>query len=494
MAYLAQTVSEENEKSRFNLNHAAILLLITCVLRWPVLGDPNYHIDESFYRLVADQMHQGAIPYVDIWDRKPVGLFIIYWFIAFFGDVLAYQIAAGICVWLTAICIAAIAKQYCSTLASLMAATVYITTLGALAGSGGQSPVFYNLLIACAAWLTHSALNTDEKTAVIRKGFLAMLLCGLAITVKQTSAFEGAAFGLILLYKLWREWGYKPALKWGVLFALLGLLPTAMTLCVFFTIGHGHDYLYATMQTIFLTAPISSETRFINAFWLIRIMGPMLCIALLAILISVRQKVKSWPFVATWTGSAMLGFLSVPNWFDHYALPLAAPLALLSAFLFDRKPVGIFAAGTVFLWLIVVSGYPQTTRTVESQNGMATAVNLINRHKGNGCLFVYDASPALYVATKSCLPTRFVFPEHLSNAREAKAIGVNTILETQRILSSRPSVIAIAKNPTLATPNLATRRLIRSKLNTSYKIVGTIILTDVVKSSEIEIWALDSST
>jgi hypothetical protein len=47
-------------------------------LRSPAYGDPDVNLDEEFYLVVADRMMHGAIPCVDIWDRKPIGLFLIY--------------------------------------------------------------------------------------------------------------------------------------------------------------------------------------------------------------------------------------------------------------------------------------------------------------------------------------------------------------------------------------------------------------------------------
>ena len=52
--------------------------LLGLLLRGATLGYPIIHIDEQFYLLVGDRMLHGAVPFVDIWDRKPIGLFLIY--------------------------------------------------------------------------------------------------------------------------------------------------------------------------------------------------------------------------------------------------------------------------------------------------------------------------------------------------------------------------------------------------------------------------------
>jgi len=68
--------------------------LIAIALRWSYFGHPAADYDEQIYQLIGEKMLQGALPYVDIWDRKPVGLFLLYAGMrALGGDgVLAYQL------------------------------------------------------------------------------------------------------------------------------------------------------------------------------------------------------------------------------------------------------------------------------------------------------------------------------------------------------------------------------------------------------------------
>ena len=54
------------------------LLAFAFLVRAQTFGNPVLGFDEQFYLLVGDRMLHGAIPYVDIFDRKPIGLFLIY--------------------------------------------------------------------------------------------------------------------------------------------------------------------------------------------------------------------------------------------------------------------------------------------------------------------------------------------------------------------------------------------------------------------------------
>lgn len=58
------------------LSYVVLLLtLVALVARWVTFGNPVIGFDEQFYLLVGDRMLHGAMPFVDIFDRKPVGLF-----------------------------------------------------------------------------------------------------------------------------------------------------------------------------------------------------------------------------------------------------------------------------------------------------------------------------------------------------------------------------------------------------------------------------------
>ncbi|MEG8018334.1 hypothetical protein [Sphingomonas sp. LR55] len=72
------------------------MLLIAFALRSPLFGNPVIHSDEQFYLLVGDRLLHGAWPFVDIFDRKPVGLFLIFAGIRSVGGngIVMYQLAA----------------------------------------------------------------------------------------------------------------------------------------------------------------------------------------------------------------------------------------------------------------------------------------------------------------------------------------------------------------------------------------------------------------
>jgi hypothetical protein len=135
---------------------AAALLCVTVLFRAWDWGNPVIPVDEQYYLLVGDRMLHGAVPYLDIWDRKPVGLFLLFAAIRLLpGDgILAYQLAASLAAWATALIVRAAAKEIgAAERGALAAAALYLIGVSLLGGRGGQAPVFYNLPVAAAGRL-----------------------------------------------------------------------------------------------------------------------------------------------------------------------------------------------------------------------------------------------------------------------------------------------------------------------------------------------------
>ncbi|WP_375290701.1 ArnT family glycosyltransferase [Qipengyuania sp.] len=478
-----------------NLVLAGCLALATILIRLPNFGDPTYHIDEAFYLLVGQQMHHGMIPYVHIWDRKPAGLFILYAGIAQFGTVASYQIFAGFLAWATAFVTALIATRFVGRVAAFAAGIVYLAVIGALAGGGGQSPVFYNLPVALAALLVLRRVSGEAGGT--RADLSVMLLCGLALTVKPTAIAEGMFFGVALMTIHWLDsrdaW---KTLRHGIALVAVALLPTVAIWLWFLAMGQFQTYWYATMVSVFQTASPAPQASAVRLKYLLQIIAPAAGVAAfgLGVLWS-RARLGLYErkiaiFLSGWVAAALAGFLLVPNFYDHYALPLAAPMAVAGAALFDRARIGPVIAAILIAQLFAVSGFPrqQWDRNAQARSGFKATSELIAHHAGGSCILVYDATPALYRAGPPCGGSRFLFPEHLSNAREANAIGADPIRELTHVLARKPGVIVMAEQPSVSTPNWTTRDLLRTYVEQNYERVGQQVLTDVVGSQEVSVW------
>ncbi len=459
------------------LIEAAGFLALFAITRSFLFGNPIIHIDEQFYLFVAQRMQEGAIPYIDIWDRKPIGLFLLYKAMVALpiNPVLAYQMGAGLAFTCTAMVITRIAREIASPAAAWQAGAVYILFMPAFNAGMGQAPVFYNLLVAMAAWGVVEGVKRSEDKALIWRGCIIMLLLGLAIQIKYTVVFEGAAFGLILLSRGFADvWSFRRLFAVSLLWMGAALVPTAAALAWFAHIGEAEAFIYANFISIFDKGSdgwksygrLAKEIAVLTPFWLAIFHAPRMFST------TSRETSTAHRVVTLWAIAAGVGFLSFGTWYDHYVAPLLMPLAILAAPALARvKPqerwYGRFLLGLAAIAGVVVMVYQWNQHGSKRQ---FDAMNAMIRHEMHGgCLFIYEGEMAFYRTTRTCLPTRWTFPNHLNTYVEAPAIGVDPSAEMRRILASKPDVIvtrADKHKPYL--PNMKTRAIIIAELGHRY--------------------------
>ena len=447
----------------------ALLAMLGLALRLPDLGNPIIDLDEQMYLLVGDRMWTGAIPYVDIWDRKPIGLFLIYALARSPGGdaYLGYQLLALAAAVATAGIIAALARRVASGAAGLAAGAVYLVWIELLGGRGGQAPIFYNGFVAAAALLTWLAL--ERPASRWRLGSGAMLAVGLALQVKPTAVFEGAWFGLALLAGAWRAERRKGALA-GYAAALVGIAiaPTLAAFAAYAAIGHADAWWFANVDSIFLRAVTPHEPVAGRLIGIALIAAAPLAVAMTAL---IRIAAPERWLLAGWLTVALAALLAIPPYYNHYALPLIVPVAVLAGVGIATSRALALLVSIAGVGLLALSGYPSPGATRDARSQVAAMAAVVDRYRGRGCPFVFQAPPVFYRATGSCLPTRYPFAPHLTFAGEANAIGVDPVVEVRRILAGRPPVI-VSTAPA-GDVNRRTYALVQSALAHDYVRVGT---------------------
>lgn len=471
----------------------AVLVVAAFAIRWSYFGDPLIDADEQFYLLVGDRMRHGATPYLDIWDRKPAGLFVFYAAILLLGGdgIVQYQVVATLFAGATAVVIAVLARRIAPPWTAIVAGLLYLLSLNTSGGAGGQAPVFYNLPMVLAAWLTLSA-RERPVASVVRRGGAAMALVGVALQVKYSVLLEGVYFGLALSWIAWRS-GLRGARLVGVmaLWVALALAPTALAYGYYAAIGHGGDFVYANFLSINQRGRYPHE-----ADELVKIVPRLLPLLLpIALALTARpwrgddRRARDYRLLLGWAIAALVSFIGFGSYFNHYVLPLLVPFAILAAAgcaVRWRRAGAMLAAPAVGALAIVDAkeavDYPGYFGSAAYAARITAA---IEANRGNGCLYVYYGDPIYYHLTHSCLPTRWAFPYHLSLTREQPALGVDAMAELKRVLDSRPTVIV---ERTLPDDNRspAADALLRSYLARDYRVAGTFPL----RVDGTRVWAL----
>jgi hypothetical protein len=470
----------------------ALITLVALLTRIGEFGNPLSHVDDQFYLFTGKAILRGELPYVDVWDRKPIGLFLIYAGVAALGgpSMLVYRVVAFLFALSTSFVILKIGERVAGWKAGVAAAIAYLVLLPTLGGANGQSPIFYNLLIAGAALLAIDAF-VRGRGALWLRAVCAMALCGLAIQIKPTSLFEGIFFGLLFLASEWRNsrsLGKLAALTF--LMIAVALAPTVAAFATYAWFGHLQEMWTATVVSNFTKSALPWPDKVARIPQVLLFLSVPMLIAGRTVAVELRERgpSKLATFLAGWLVAALMGYVSVANFFDHYALPLMVPLSVAMTPAFAEKRDGL-------LWLIlsitvpVISESNAPASVLRGNLDYERLVQVTKRELRGGCLYVYLGPTALYTDTNACHLSEFVFPDHLETQVEATALPVRPEKEVERIFSQRPSVVVTEPRRFLARNN-ATAAIVERHLACDYRLTDKVELRGDFQPSVVSVWKL----
>lgn len=448
----------------FRLTSLLLFTLAALATRLPMFGDPVIYTDEEFYLLVGTRILHGAVPYVDIWDRKPIGLFLLYAGMKALGGtgVLAYQIVGTAFVVATAAVIGRIALYVTGRFGATCAGLAYIIWLNLGHAGAGQSPIFYNLPMALAGLITLRACLGKMRpfTNLTAAGAGAMLLAGLAMQIKYSAVFEGIFFGLTFLWLSLRANGLPGAVLRGLLWVLVALLPTLAALLTYIAMGYGQDFIFANFVSIVERSSDAAAGLLLYRLALIMaVLVPLLLCVMLPSCESVARRFLLW-----WLAASLFGLLIFGTYLHHYLLPVLVPASAAAASFFGQRRWRLATLGLLGVVFVISDGMMVTSLAHHGTQRQFEAI--IRAIDPVGCLYVYSGEPAFYDATTACIPTRFAFPSHLSRLAEAHAVGADQTAEVARVLATRPTTIMIG--PPHWDENWAARRMVLAALAEDY--------------------------
>jgi hypothetical protein len=475
---MLQWTGDRTRGSTLSSTSVAVLLILMAAVATRIVGwwNPVAHPDDQFYLLAGEQILRGQWPYVDVWDRKPLGLFLIYAGIASIGggSILGLNLVATAFAAATAVVVRQTGLLFASARGATMGAIAYLIAIALVGGQNGQSPVFYNLFMAGAAWLLLASAIAGDAGRSVRFALIAMLLCGLSMTVKQVSFIEGGYFGLAFLWLMMRQ-GIGSLRLAAIAAGMIGLalLPTALTFGGYAIAGPDafDAYFQASFVSIFEKTGWGWKAKLAGVGFFLLHCTPLLIMALLGIKDrsgEPRSDLRG-ALLAGWIIAAFIGYGSVPHFFDHYALPLIAPLAISASTFFDRKSGPLFFAGLAAFSLIL-----PPIRDVAKHRASAAEFRrlevVVDKARQGGCIYLADGPTRLYSTIPACRLTRYLFPDHLNLMTEAPAVGVDTRVELRRILELGPAVV-LTQDVERKKHNPETDRLLYGYLNRRYRVV-----------------------
>ncbi len=493
MRLLEATASAAGGRTQFDARRSfradalllAILLAAAALIRLRTLGDLVSQDDEQFYLVVGDQMlRHSAIPYVDIWDRKPVGLFLLYAGIRLLGGegIVQYQLVATAFAAATAGLIGLWIRRAVGWAAGLIAGFFYLIMLQAQGGFGGQAEVFMNLFVVAAGLIVVRELQRPDRIAALPsrllwRGGQAMLLIGVAAQIKPTALMPGVWLGIVLLLLgLRARWSIVRLAGAGVVWILLAVAPTLAAAGLYAALGHLDSFIFASTSIAGRGTDGAPGEAAHRAAIAARMGLPFgLGAALLSIGcwlgVTRAPRLEMLIFLLGWLAAGVGAFYALPAAYLHYAL-VADPMGCLiigyalgleGAAQVLMALVAVIVAGRV---LIAENNRVAANRALSSQ--VRAMAQSIRSELHGGCLYVFHGPVLLYRLVDSCLMTRFPFPGHLSTEVEAAGIGVDPRAEVTAILDKRPPVIVDGADK-YHLPNPQTQAIVQKRLAAEYE-------------------------
>jgi 4-amino-4-deoxy-L-arabinose transferase-like glycosyltransferase len=392
------------------------LLALTCALRLPF--SENIGADEAFFALIGRDWTQGLLPYADRFDVKPPGLFLLYALIApLFGVGVAaikglevgFVAASAYGLW-------RIGARYFSAPVGLAAAALY--PLYSLAMSGVNAP----------AALFLSGFEIFAVLAALKgRAAVAGLLFGCAFAMKQTAAIETAAVLAAVLAEAPARDRWRMAVRF-----LAGCAAAPAGFAVYFLLAGAFPAFWAAAVVAAGGRLNGDNVGFIEG--LARLPGglkPMMALAAGALLVVLRYRrlagetfAPALRLVLAWLAGGLAAVIAMRAMYDHYFLPLAPPLLLLSAIaLFHALDLGArrrratvgFAAAAILC--PAAFGFAALTAAGEGEDRAALlAAEARAREAGllpGDVALAVNRGVMFYVDTGARPPGRIFHPQHL---------------------------------------------------------------------------------
>jgi hypothetical protein len=466
---------------------AAALVLVTLGTRAIWFGDPVGDFDEQIYSLIGWRMTHGDLPFVEVWDRKPFGLFAIFalahWLLG--PEPLAYQIVAAIAAFVGGLFVYALARQMVDRLSATVAGALYVMLMAAYGSYSGQSEIFHVPMMLGMLWL----VRDRERPDFARRATLAMLLGGIALQIKYTVLPQCLFFGA---YALWAEWRAGASVarlaKRAAVFAFMGIMPTALVALLYWALGHFDQFWFANFVSFFERTPAAGGRLRPDLYVAVT---PLALLVGLGLYAALRlNPPRDWRLYGLFAGWALASFATIvlpATVYLYYYAALVPAAVLMAVQLIDVRAPGRFIPAA---FLLLGAGYILDTghRYAHSQNERRTEARLsdaIAPYVGarRDCLYVFDGPAALYRTTGTCRPTRYLYPDHLNNGLEIHSLEVDQPTEISRILANRPGVIVTA-NHYMTVQRKENLALIRQATESDYRP----LITASLHNREVTAW------
>lgn len=489
---------------------AGAFVVLAFLVRLPAVVLPALDWDAGFYLAVAAEMNAGSLLYVDIWDHKPAGIFLLFALIErIFDDavlgarLLACLLAAFAAYWLFRIAVLLFRDGRPIGLAS---GGIYILFSAENTGLAANTEPFFLPLTILGLWLTARA--TFDPAVASRGGSRLLdltggLVLGVALQIKYVVLFDLVAFaiGYALLtagsLASGRVWLRQSAIKLGLIAA--GVAAPSLAAALWYLAAGEFDAFYDANVAAHLGRFEGGFGGLIVPVFALINYAPLLLATGLGLVFARRatkdeHERRALVMLAIWLAMVLLGIASLRYWYEHYFIQALPPLSLLTGFAVTRlvwEPISTWSGRLCVLFLLATSAFLLANR----QNFLAMGDTVLQGHsagdwavadtarlvardlalelEGRAPIFVFDHDPVIYYLAGAAVPTRFAHPGLWYKGAWGR---FDPSAELERVLDAEPRFI-VTRLDTLEEIEAASPASGEPESGNAYKEVKRQLLT-----------------
>lgn len=469
-----------------------------------------FDTDEGLYIVQAREWLRGAWPLVAVWDMHPIGapaLFALA-FMLLGESIEAVRVLGVVCVAATAWALQQAARAAGAPRpVGLGAGLLYIAYSLRLGGLASNTEIlfapFVVLALAVGIGAAKRVLAFGEVPRT-RDLVLMGLLIGCALAIKPVVTPEGClAFALLTFPALFaRRLAVRRFLLWCLAYAALALLPTLLFGLAYALRGAFMEFVDGSFLAPFRYAmgrlPLEDALRFTAVAALILSWPLMLAVLALRRWLPRRGSGgRLARILLLWFAAGTVAVVGPGFFFQHYFLIWLPPVSLAAALgawrlarLVRRGHARQAYALTIAL--VVFSSWlgafvPRLDRGIgfALPDPVRQVAAAIRQDLAPGeTIFVANYHPVVYFLAGAEVPTRFVFPAHLTGSF-AQLAGIDTDEEVRRVLGTAPRFIVVDRGWWWSMrPEAA--GLISAALAEGYELAETV----AEERGPVEVWRL----
>ncbi len=423
--------------------------------------------DETMYALVAKSLLNGSLPYQDVFDHKPLGIYYLYaaFFLVFGVNFFAIRIATLCAILIICSCLYyGLKKLRFSNAAIFTAVTVCLAFPLGLAGAAGNTEIFQTAIIA-VIFRVYTLYPNDKP--IIHNGLLVCngLLVALGFSINYLFSFLGLfaylAFITILLINKCSFISVIKISAWILLGFVVGNLLIYYAFIADWISGGNLIQEYFQDQKTFLSGyqyPINKKYVIEKGFyWVI----PFVPVVLAALSSGWHYRDKKFQAVIFSVMTGVAGVISAVisrSFFNHYWVLVLVPLAILAAVAFESsndtklKNVLVFSL-CISLFGYMVSGSERVINhhlnRVEAKESHQAFEFMAKNIGKNDLVASILTTPAYLFINNLHYSQKYVFPNHIPKLEESGVLVADEYYVT--LLASNPDFIIADKGLCIET-------------------------------------------